>query len=118
MRSLKDFKTLKANSILESVIAVTIISICILVAFTIYINVVKQNNSIKYYEAKHKTSKLTEESLYLNDYDSNLYTFEGYTINKEVKIRKTENIALLIWTIKIRDKTYTINNMIPYYEEM
>ena len=117
MKSLKHFETLKANSLLESVIAIAIISVCSLVAFMIYVNVVKQNDAISYYEAKHKVALLTQETMEGNDYNENLYTFDGYTIDKEVQIRENDNNALLKWTIKTAGKTYIVNNIIPYYEQ-
>ncbi len=117
MQSLKSFKSLKASSLVESVIAIAIISVCVLVAFMIYINVVSQNHSVNYYQAKHKVDYLVQQSIDDNEHDDELYTFDGYTINKVVEIRKEERTTLLTFTIKTGGKTYIINKLLPYQNE-
>lgn len=117
MKLLKRFRTLKANSLLESVIAIAMISVCVLIALIIYVNVIQQNKSISYYEAKHKIALFTEEMIQKNDYENNSYSFEGYSIDKKVTINKEEHTALLTWTIKTIHKTYVENRLIPYNEK-
>lgn len=114
MLSLKSFKNLKASSITESVIAISIISICALVAFTIYLNVIKQNKSIQYYNAKHTINLLTQQSIQQNDYEDNSYSYTGYTIDKSVDVSKTDHTALLTFTFKSGNKTHVITKLISY----
>jgi competence protein ComGC len=113
MKSLKSFKKLSASSLVESVMAIAIISICVLVAFMVYVNVVKQNDSIPYFNAKHKVAYLIHESMMSHDYESNEYDFKTYQIIKEVTLNKEPNTALLEFTIKIGNKSYKINHIIP-----
>ena len=117
MQLLKNFKILKASSIVESVIAISIISICALVAFTVYLNVIGQNKSTYYYNAKHKINFLTQQSIQTKDYDDELYTYKGYSIDKKVVINKGEHTVLLAFTISLGDKKSIINKLISYNEE-
>ncbi|HEX9600814.1 MAG TPA: hypothetical protein VF985_04940 [Mariniflexile sp.] len=117
MPLLKNFKQLKASSIIESVIAISIISVCALVAFTIYLNVIRQNKSTHYFNAKHNITFLTGQSIKAQDYNDNTYAYRGYTIDKKVTINKAEHTALLVFTVIIGSKSHVINNLIPYDEE-
>ncbi|WP_346882344.1 hypothetical protein [uncultured Algibacter sp.] len=117
MLLLKNFKILKASSVAESVIAIAIISVCTLVAFLVYLNVIKQNKPIGFFNAKHKVNVITEQSVLDNDYEDNVYTFNGYTINKTVIINKTEHTAHLKFIVKSGHSTDVINKLISYYEE-
>ncbi len=116
MQSLKNFKRLKASSIVESVIAISIISICALVAFTVYLNVISQNKPTYYFNAKHKINLLTQQSIQTNDYEDDLYTYKGYSIDKKAAINKEEHTVLLRFTISIGNKKNVINKLIPYDE--
>ena len=116
MQSLKNFKALKASSVMESVIAISIISVCALVAFIIYLNVIQQNKSIHYFNAKHNISLLIEQAITQKDYTGNTYNFNGYAINKNVEINQVEQTATLTFTFKTGSNTTLINKIIPYEE--
>lgn len=116
MPLLNSFKRLKASSVMESVIAVSVISVCALVAFLIYLNVIKQNKSIHYFNAKHRVKLITEQSVLENDYADETYVFDGYTIDKVVTVNKTEQTALLEFTVKAGNNIDVINKLIAYYE--
>ena len=117
MQSLKSFKKLQASSIMESVIAISIISICALVAFTIYLNVIKRNESTYYLKAKHKINLLTQQSLLENDYEDDTYFFNGYIIDKQVNVNNMGHTALLKFTVKRGNTKRVTNRLIPYYEK-
>ncbi len=117
MQLLKNFKTLKASSVMESIIAISIISVCALVAFLIYLNVIKQNKSINYFNAKHSVNLLTKESILENDYEDDTYTFDGYTIDKVVTVNKIDHTALLMFTIKSGNSIDVVNKLISYNED-
>lgn len=117
MLLLKNFKMLKASSVAESIIAISIISVCTLVAFLIYLNVIKQNKSINYLNAKHKINLLTQQSILENDYEDNLYSFKNYTIDKRVTINEAEHTSFIIFTLNIGSKTTVFNKLISYNEE-
>ena len=115
MRSLNHFKFLKANSLVESVIAIAIISICILVAFLVYINVIRQNKSIGYYEAKHTVNALYDQSIADRDYENQDYVYKNYSIEKRVSIDEKEHIIRMDFMIKTVAKTHTIRKVAPLY---
>lgn len=112
MASLKSFKQLRGSSIMESVIAISIISVCALVAFTIYLNVVKQQKSVHYFNAKHRINFLAQQIIQTEDYEDDFYSFKGYTIDKEVSINKSDGSTLLAFTLNINDNTFIINKII------
>lgn len=117
MKSLKNFKYLKANSLVESVIAIAIISICILVAFLIYLNVIKQNKSVHYYEAKHKVESIFENSIITESYEDETFNYKYYSIEKTVGISEKENTIRIDFKIKTNNKTYTINKLIELHKD-
>jgi competence protein ComGC len=117
MRLSRNFKYVKANSLVESVIAIAIISICILVAFLIYLNVIKQNKSIHYYEAKHQVESIFETSIMTKNYDDEIFTQKYYSIEKTANISEKEHIIRMDFKIKTSNKTYTINKLIPLHED-
>lgn len=116
MVSLKNFKVLKASSIVESVIAIAIISICILVASLTYINVIKQNKSVNYYKAKHQVELINNEMLIEQNFNNDSFSFNNYTIKKDVELKEAENIAYVTYTITIGDKVDVIKKVIPLNE--
>lgn len=116
MLSLKKYKRLKASSIMESVIAISIISICALAAFTIYLNVVRQNKSMQYYNAKHMVNLLAYQSFQQSDYEDNSYSINEGTIEKRVNINNIEHVAYLSFTIKLGKKTEVMHKIISYNE--
>ena len=117
MLVLKRFKYLKGSSILESVIAITIISVCILVGFTIYINVAKRNDPLAYYKAMQNVELLTQQTIETKDYEADSYEYEGYTIIKNVNVRESEKVVELEWGIKTAKKAYNVKKIIPYAYE-
>lgn len=110
---LKNFKKLKGNSILETVISITIISTCFLIATLVYSSILKQNKSIYYYEAKHKVKELFNEIKNTDAYEKQTYIFENYTIKKDVIISKELNTTTIKWVIHVNNKNYKFKNLIP-----
>lgn len=113
----KSFRTLKASSIAESVIAISIISICALVAFVVFLNVVQLKKPTLYFTAKHQVNAIAAQNILEEDYEDNTYNFKGYTIDKKVETNSLEHTAVLSFSFKINDKTYTTKKLIPYHEE-
>jgi hypothetical protein len=58
MVSLKKYCNLKANSIIESVIALTIISICLYFAIMIFTAVFSPKTSARFYEEQNKINEM------------------------------------------------------------
>ena len=112
MPSLKNFKYIKANSLVESVIAIAIISICILVAFLVYLNVIKQNKSIAFYEAKHKVELLYNASVITKNFDDDTFEYKDYSIEKSVDISDEEHIARIDFKVITKHNTFTIHKLV------
>src|SRR6187402_3143788 len=97
---LKKYYNLKANSILESVIALTIISICFYFTIMIFATVFTPRTSAKFYNTQNKVnelfylSQIKNDSLLNEKEDENLL-IEEEEINKDLK--KT--------TIRFKDST-------------
>lgn len=117
MKSLKNFKYIKANSLIESVIAIAIISICILVAFLIYLNVIKQNKSVHYYEAKHRAESIFENSIITKSYEDETFNYKHYSIEKTVDISEEENTIRIDFKIKTNSKIYTIHKLTVLHKD-
>lgn len=78
MKSLKKHYKIKANSILESVIALSIISICIYITILVYANVFSPRTSITYYSQQNR----------INEYFFLLQLGEEIT-NENIKLEET-----------------------------
>jgi hypothetical protein len=97
---LKKYYNLKANSILESVIALTIISICFYFTIIIFATVFTPRTSAKFYNTQNKVnelfflSQIKNDSL-LNENENDNLLIEEEDINNGLK--KT--------TIRLKDST-------------
>ncbi|OMQ11319.1 hypothetical protein [[Flexibacter] sp. ATCC 35103] len=67
MESLKKYSNLKGNSLLESVIALTIISACLYFAIMIFASVYTPKASVKFYSTQNKVNELFYLSELKND---------------------------------------------------
>ena len=112
MRLLKNFNSLKASSLIETVMAITLISICSLIALTVYLNVITQNNPVLYYEAKHTVEKLAQTAEEEQDFDDDSYRYNNYTIEKSTLVNTEEQIAIINYNIHIGQKTYAVKKLI------
>ena len=93
MASLKKYYSVKATSILESIIALTIISICLYFAVLIFSMVFTQRTSVKFYNTQNKVNELfylseLEDDSLASSTDENLIIEEQFlnTSLKEVKV--------------------------------
>lgn len=84
MAFLKKYCSLKANSLLESVIALTIISICLYLAIMIFAAVFTPRTSAKFYGTQNKVNELFFLAQLKNDSLSNESEDENLIIEEEV----------------------------------
>lgn len=117
MKHLKFYSKLKAGSILESVIAITIISISSLIAFTIYLNVIKSNTSIVMENAKQTLVKLINKSELENNIEDEEFVYDNYKIEKRGELNKKEHIARVYWLIKTTTKKKEYQTIMVYNED-
>ncbi|MFH6996237.1 hypothetical protein, partial [Flavobacterium sp. FlaQc-48] len=78
----KKYYELPANSLLESVIALTIISICLYFAIMIFASVYTPKTSAKFYSTQNKVNELFYLSELKNDSISNENENENLIINE------------------------------------
>lgn len=94
MASLKKCYNLSANSILESMIALTIISVCLYIAILVFASVFTPKTSARFYTTQNNVNSLfflaqvQSDSLY-NSEDENL-SIEEEAINHELRIMTVE----------------------------
>jgi len=84
MNLLKNYK-LQASSLIESVMAIAIISICISIATLVYVKLLQSDYEIAYYKAKQKITELHLQTIEEQLFEDEVYSFESYTITKQVK---------------------------------
>ena len=103
---------IKASSLIESIIAIVLISICSLVALTVYLSVISQNNPIYYYEARHKVELLTSEAEQTQNFEEDTYLYETFQIEKTVRLESNNNVVILNFKIISGNKNYNIKRLI------
>ena len=73
-----------ASSLIESVIAITIITICLLIALKLYVTILDSRQSINNNHIKFQVDKLMSEMKLNPSFDTEIYDFKTYKIIKEV----------------------------------
>lgn len=91
---------LKANSIIESVIAMTIIAICLSLAMIIYSNVIRTGKDLTDFIAHQKVKELLWEALSEKSFKNETYTFKYYEVVKEVEKKEESDSYKLTFTVK------------------
>ncbi len=76
---------LKANSLIESVIAITIIATCLLIAIRVYVLVLNSSDPFIAYKIRFKVDELVASTKREQTFDNEIYNFENYTIEKKVE---------------------------------
>ncbi|HEX7871028.1 MAG TPA: hypothetical protein VF455_13045 [Chryseobacterium sp.] len=90
----KKYYNLPANSILESVIALTIISICLYFAVMIFASVYTPKTSAKFYSTQNKVNELFYLSELKNDSISNENDNENLLIEEESINERLKKISV------------------------
>jgi competence protein ComGF len=94
----KKYCNIKANSILESVIALTIISICLYFAIMIFAAVFTPRTSVKFYDTQNKVNELFFLAQLKNDSIASQNEDENLIVEEELI-----NIGLKKITIQYKD---------------
>lgn len=120
MNSLNVFKSysLKASSILESAITITIISTCILIGTVTYAKVFEMGNSMSFYKAKYKMSELLLEKYVKDFFQDEVYEFQQYNIHKKIEVyNKNPFLRKVSFTIKTFNKRKEFTYILNYHFE-
>ncbi|MFH6994537.1 hypothetical protein [Flavobacterium sp. FlaQc-48] len=94
MESLKKCCNVRGNSLLESVIALTIISVCLYFAIMIFASVYTPKTSAKFYSTQNKVNELFYLSELKNDSISNENENENLIINEETINKNLKKILI------------------------
>ncbi|WP_298320855.1 hypothetical protein [uncultured Aquimarina sp.] len=104
MKELKTYNKyfLKGSSLIESVIAISIIATCLLVAIRLYAAVLNSSSSLSSYKIKFKVAELYNDAKITSDFDDELYEFKTYSIQKKVEDfqskKELKNIKYIVRT--------------------
>ena len=118
MQLLKGYKYLKGSSIVESVIAIAIISVCVLIAVLVFANVGSSNNSLAYYKAANDVEKIFNESIDNKDFNNELFKHKNYSVEKKVLDigNSDEGLKEFTFTITISERKF-IEKRLVYSNE-
>jgi len=89
----------RAASIIETVIAITIITICSLIAILVYSSVIDATPPLKQYELKYTMEKLIEEALENKDVVPYTKKYDGYRIEKTVLFRAPHDLYTVTFRV-------------------
>ncbi|OWP84755.1 hypothetical protein BWK59_03560 [Flavobacterium davisii] len=101
MVSLKNLSKLRANSILESVVALCIISICLYIAMVVFSVVLSPKASPKFYNTQHKVNEL----FYLAQVNSDSFHTQAEEIDIEEEMATGQ---VKQWKVTYKDSTNQI----------
>lgn len=93
MSQLKKYNV-KASSITESVIAMTIVAICLAIAMFTYGSVLQTDNNVTFFIAQQKVKELLYETKKNNQVKDENYDYESFTIQKTVKELDNNSFAV------------------------
>jgi len=102
---------LQASSLIESVMAIAIISICISMATLVYVKLLQSDYEIAYYKAKQKIALLHLETIEEQLFDDEVYGFESYSVTKQVK-EYSPGINQVDFELKTNTKKETIHFLV------
>ncbi len=105
---------LKGSSIIESVIAMTVIAICLSIAIVVYSRVLTSDNNTAFYMGQQKVKELLLEVEETNSFLDEDFDFETYKIQKRVEKVEESTAHKIVFTVitSSQRKTYQyiVNN--------
>jgi len=100
--------------LLESVIAITIIATCLLIAIRLYAMILSHTTSMNSYQAKFKVAQLYDEIKLSGDFENELYEYTTFSIKKEVNDyqgnKELQHVQLKVQTVV---DTIVYNYIVP-----
>ncbi len=109
---------LAASSLIESVIAITIITVCLLIALKLYITVLEGRPSANDHRLRFQIDKLVSEMKLNPSFDSETYEFETFKIHKNVSdYEDLERLKKISYTVVTQSDTITYHHLITKQNE-
>ena len=104
---------------MESVIAIAIISICVIIAVMVFVNVTNSGKSITYHKAINEVEKILNKDIQDNAFLDESFKYKNYKIDKRISNYKNseEDLKEVIFTISIGKKVFKEKRLI-YVNEM
>lgn len=98
---------LKAFTIFESTVAITIISIVLGISALIYSNVLHSETPVLVYQAKEEIDLLFNQNKAQHSFFTQQYEYESYTIQQTVDPYKgNQKLMRIDYSVMIADKSY------------
>ncbi len=118
MKDLNESKTynkyfLNGSSLIESVIAITIIATCLLIAIRLYAMVLSSSDSLRSYKIKFKVAQLYNEARIAQDFGDELYDYKTFSIRKTVEeYEGNKELKQLKYTVINSEDTLVYNYLL------
>jgi hypothetical protein len=98
---------MKAFTLFESVVAITIITILIALSTMIYSNIVESEKPLAYYQAKQEVTKIFNETKQSQAFFSKNYNFETFDIEQKVDFHQgNKKLYQIDYTISAQGKQW------------
>jgi hypothetical protein len=94
MERLKRLCSLRANSLLESVVALSIISVCLYIAIMVYASVFSPKTSVKAYSSQNKVYEVFYLQQIRQDSLLEQYNTDNWQIEEEYSTKKLKKITV------------------------
>ncbi len=105
----------KGSSITESVIAMTIIAICISIAIMMYARVLRTDTNMAGYRAQQKVKELLwEVKKDKNKLEDENYNFESFSVDKKIEKTENKNSFKITFTIKLNNQKKEHFHIVTY----
>ena len=82
---------LKSFTLFESVVAISIITVLLVVASMIYSNVISSEKPLTYYQAQEEVEKIFNETKESGAFFTQSFSFETYDVQQDVEFYKGNN---------------------------
>ena len=106
--------SVKASSLLESVIAMTMIAICLGLGMVTFGMVMKTDNNIAFYQAQQKVKELLYETKQKQLIDDEEYDYKSFKIQKRVEGMESDFGHKVNFTVTINGKKKTYQYIVSF----
>ena len=105
----------RASSITESVIAMTIVAICVSIAIIMYGRVLRTDTNMAGYKAQQKVKELLwEVKNDKNKLEDESYDFGSFSVDKKIEKTENKNSYKITFTIKLNNQKKEYFHIVTY----
>jgi sensor domain CHASE-containing protein len=118
MKRLRNYKV-AASSLMESVIATSIIAICIVIASIVFVNVFKRNYATDYIQAQQELHTIIHQLKQQATIEDDVYEFSNFKIEQKVNTYESDaSMQQIDFKISTSAKTATFSYLIAIKDEL